>query len=97
MPVPTELVGILERLFSVNIEPDRGSGCLSGGVGEDDPGRETPDGAFPVTLDCLEVALNMGPIPVRFLLLSNFVVLLIHALQMVRCNEITLTTRQDSL
>lgn len=69
MPVPPQLVGVLQTFFSVYVEPDGGARGLGGGVGEDDAGGEIPDGALATGFYGFEIALDMGPVPVGFLLL----------------------------
>lgn len=78
MPVPAEVVGVLEGLFSVDVEADVGPRGLAGGIGEDDAGRQIPNGALAVGLDGLEVALDVRPVPVRLLLLVVLARFLIH-------------------
>lgn len=68
MPVPAELIGVLEGLFGVDVESDWGSGVVGGGVGKDDAGWQVPDGGFSVALYSFEVALHMGPVPVGLIL-----------------------------
>lgn len=78
MPVPAEVVGVLQALFGIDVEPDVGTRGFAGGVGEDDTGCEIPDGALTIGLYGLEVALDVGPVPVRLLLLVVLGGLLIH-------------------
>lgn len=78
VPVPAEVVGVLQRLLGVDVEADVGPRGLAGGVGEDDAGRQVPDGALPVGLDRLEVALDVRPVPVWLLLLVVLARFLIH-------------------
>ena len=78
MPVPAEVVGVLEALLGVDVEADVGPRGLAGRVGENDAGRQVPDGALPVGLHGLEVAFDVRPVPVGLLLLIVLARFLIH-------------------
>ena len=78
VPVPTEIIRKLQALLSIDIEPDIGSGGLTGGVGKDDTRGQIPNGALAACLHGLEIALDVRPVPVRLLLLVVLRRLLIH-------------------
>ena len=81
MPVPSELMRVLEGLFCVDVESDGGSGGVGGGISEDDAGGEVPYGAFTVALNCFEVALYVGPVPVRFFFLMYLANFFLHCVK----------------
>lgn len=88
MPVPAKLMGILQRFLGVDVESNRGAGGVSRGVGEDDAGREVPDGAFTVVLDGFEVALDVSPVPVGFLFVAAFGGFLIHSIKQIMLGDV---------
>lgn len=78
MPVPTELIGVLEAFFSVDVESDGRPRGLCGGVSQDDAGRKIPDGALAAGFYGFEVALDVCPVPVRFFFLCSSASFFLH-------------------